>query len=373
MRECQPINNLGPPVNLCQWARVFFAGLALLLGVSGCNDTDAPGYDDLRSQLLREACDELRDGKTEDAIKALERLAEVAPGDPFAASALARLEEYRTVVTLNDAIAAGDLPGAQELLAGATGESWRAAAAAAAPLEALEALQTYLDNRPFSRAVTWQAALTALVPYVDVLQKTPAGAAFLAAERRALEALQQREKGIVVDAILGALDRAAVSGSPTVEALLAHLSVAAPDHPVLHVWTQVLNGSGMADPEIREYTGSDAMRRSLEIGMCLAWNEIKTETWASLTPALQQCQAASLAGQLLRTAIYAESHQWSEAMQSLRSLAASATPHEKHLARLLRAHVLPPTQVQAWCWQTPCPGVPELLSRIAQLQTHQVK
>ena len=40
-----------------------------------------------------------------------------------------------------------------------------------------------------------------------------------------------------------------------------------------------------------------------------------------------------------------------------------------HVERLLSRYVVAPRQTQAWCWQTPSPGVAEILASIIQLRT----
>lgn len=371
MRKYRLDYNLGAAADLCQWRRMVFAALLLAWFAVGCGGKhEVPPCDTLRSQLLIEACEALKSDDVDAAVAALGRLADIAPDDPFVHAIETRLRQHQVLVALNKALVAGDVEQARSLLEVPSGEAWRVTEAAAPAVEALEALRTYVRQRPFSTSREARQALLALQPYVAVLQKTPAGAAFLRGERQALRKLVERERDLAIKALVESLDLAAVGGGPY-EVRLAHLLALDATHPLVQAWQVGLAGGKTASARCRAGLVDEGLQRAYEIGLCLANRRLEPEDGMLLPLDLCRTRPASLSGYRLRAAAFAEAREWPEAIQNFRELVSVVVPSREFLARMLRRYVVPPRQARAWAWQTPCPGVPELLARIAQLEINQ--
>lgn len=354
----------------CQWACRLLLSAALLPGLFGCGRQPAPALDTVPSQLLREACEAMVAGDTRRSRDLLQRLADTPEGEAVATVALERLEQHAALTEINQLLRAGRLDEANRRVRDAEGPAFKAAAQAEPVVEALLRLQGYLAGRPYGTSEAAARALQSLEAARAELAESPAFLAFLDAETVALEALRRREEDQVVASLVGDLDAAAVSGSPSASPRLAHLAALRPRHLLLRTLSAGVGADASALSALaREGAADAASRRAFEVGLCLAWPSLTEAAWRGLVPTLRQGTPAGHAGLLLQAAASAESGDYATAVQHLHALAEVPSVAADHVARLLSRYVVAPRQTQAWCWQTPSPGVAEILASIIQLRT----
>ncbi|MBN2452252.1 MAG: hypothetical protein JXR77_17840 [Lentisphaeria bacterium] len=354
----------------CQVRVRFLAAALSLSALLGCGRTEVPDYDSLTSQVLRDAYDAIAGQNAEQTAARAERLREVLPGDPLAPALETWLAEQRALAAVNSALQEGRPELARERLTSLTGEAFRATLALEPTVEALRALEAYLRRRPFPYVREAEEALAQLTPHLDLLRQSPALVAFLEEEAREADRLRSRQAASLRSILLREIDVAAVTGVPDVTWRLTLLEASAPDHPVVGALAATCGTDPQALQELLDRAGRDsAEREGLEIALCLARDQVAPETWRLAVPVLLREAPVSLSGMLLRTAALAEQGSRAEALACLRQLVATAPPARQHLEHLLATQLLPPHQVNAWCWRSPCPGVPELLTRIAQLRS----
>ncbi len=352
----------------CQWVCRLFLSAVLLLGLLGCGRKPVPPLDTVPSQLLRDACEALVAGDTRRSRDLLQRLADTPEGEAVATVALERLEQHAALAEINQLLRAGRLDDANRLVREATGPASKAAAQAEPLIEALLRLQAYLGQRPFTTSEAAEGALQSLEPARAELAASPAFIAFLDAETVALDALRRREDDQVVASLIGELDEAAVSGRPAASPRLAHLAALRPQHLLLRTLAAGTDARALA-ALARESAVDEAARRAFEVGLCLAWPGLSESAWRGLVPVLRQGTPAGHAGLLLQAAACAEGGDYETAVRHLHALAEVPSVDAGHVERLLSRYVVAPRQTQAWCWQTPSPGVAEILSSIIQLRT----
>lgn len=350
--------------------RLFVTAVAAAVLLPGCREPAAPGRDQLRGQLLRDACDALTRRDTAAALAALDRLALAAPDDPFPEIARTWLQRRQTLGDIQAALEAGDAGGAGSILAATTGEAFQAASGLQAALAALAAVEEYLGQPPFPSAATAREALERLRAHEPVLGDSDTFRAFLSQEEGRAAALQAREASAVLRALVGELDLAAVGTAHGADLRLAVLAAIAPNHALPVAWRAALTGGAGALAAMAQAGVNDpAAAEALEIAACLAWEDGMAKTPAQPWLDPRGPGPASLSGLFLRVLSGSAAGDRAAAVQDLRDLAAVTPLREDYLEHLLSLHLLTPQQVQAWCWRSPVPGVPELLSRLLQMRS----
>jgi hypothetical protein len=352
---------------------MFFVIVACLPVLCGCTKSAAPDYDRLESQLLYDVCDALSEADADRAASLLRRYLDVEPDSQFARLALAHERERRIVEELSAALRRGDLPAVRRVFASAAsdGDSYKILSAVAGLPAALSALQTYLEARPFATSETMRAAQARVEEHLSVLNRSPSFHSFWREEQAVLETLAARETALAMEQLVCQLDATAVSGDLPSDLLLAHLGAAAPDHPVYLANTYVTSGDWAAFRDMALATLDSGQDFSaLEIACCLHWLSLSERERRVVGGLFSRGEPSSLSGAVLHAWQAAMEGRYANAVRRLRGLVGILAPRAALIDGFLTQCVLPATQLNAWCWRSPAPGVVDFLGRIEQLKAH---
>ena len=345
-------------------------------GVAGCDRQPVPPYNRLSGQLLLDACEAMAQGRDDEAQTALQRLVDLEPGNSFAVDALRHEERRRHLATANLMLATGDYHQLRLFLAriekegGSSPEllSLRSVA------DGLEALTAVCARRPWETSADVEKALGDLEPYAATLSDSTRFQEFRRQLQTDLAVLRQRETDARIVAFLAVLDEAVFRGDRVSSEQAEAFGRNFPEH-AFSKYRQVLPALTTAAAvrklaESSEALASAGSRTALAVAGVLAWERLAPPVRAELARMMSLDSGSS---SLCRRWIVArQTDSVSAYIQLFAELRASrpqlgAPP--ALVARYVAQGLVSSQELRAWCWQSPCPGVTELFSRLQQIRT----
>lgn len=352
----------------CQLHARFFALLAALpLLLAGCREGNAPGYERLRAQLLREAFGALNGRDPDRALLLLGRLEDLSPDQPFWRLAAAREAEHWRLAELNRLVSMGEFEKAQAFIRSETtksGVSGALSKAVGLP-EALLAVQAYACLPPPTDSHVAQNALRSLEPHRALLKTSPTFVKWHKAEVRRYEALRDGERREHLTRLLDAYDQAVVAGSRT-DSILRQFQRQAPKHAIVTFSNKARKGRWSEILATARQNGN--CRAAIELLACQQWPDIPEPLAAWITSARPPHE--TMAGILVHALISAERGKLVPLRASLARLPVDAHLADRYVSHFLEIGVLPKTQFAASCWRAPFPSVTDMLNRVVQVREH---
>ncbi|MGI6356053.1 MAG: hypothetical protein GX937_10530 [Lentisphaerae bacterium] len=348
-------------------------GLAVLVG---CEQQPVPPYNRLNGQLLLEACGAMAQGRHDEAEAALQRLVDLEPGNSFAVDALRHEERRRHLEATNLMLATGDYHQLRLFLAriekeGASSPELLTLRSVA---DGLEALTAVCARRPWETSGDVEKALDDLEPHVAALADSSRFQEFHRQLQSDLAVLRERELQAKIDAALTALDEAAFVGVDTVFAQAEAFRRNFPQHMFSKCWQELPTLTTAA--ALRKLVGSGAgmatadSRTALAVAGVMVWERLAPPVQAELakmmsreSKSLPLCRRWIVVRQMDTKAGY------EDLLVRLRAERPQLGLPSALVARYVSKGLVSSQEQLAWCWQSPCPGVTELFSRLQQIRT----
>ena len=337
---------------------------ALLCLVASCGRTPepAPDYDNRRLTRLVEAVEAIRAQRTDDALTSLRALSDDYPADRFPAAAF-RHEQKRQLLSQANALLS-DL--SLNLLldfirqAERNGDTFPELLDYSAIKDALDQLRLFHARMPWTHADTLERNLRDLNRHHAILNQSPTFREFHEQQLQTLRQLREQEQRHAEKTALDRLDRALVTNSATPQPLL---QAARQQSPTLNT----LLGQPAKLAQQQEQSGAaSVLQASWELAAALSWDKLAAADQRRILARLAANRPVTLTGAWLATRHDA----WPDAAQhflQLLSARQAGTPRPDIVRLLLTHHLLSQAHYQAWCWRSPCPGVPELIARLTQI------
>jgi len=350
-----------------------------LVGVvvlAGCDQQPVPPYNRLNGQLLLEACGAMAQGRHDEAQAVLQRLVDLEPGNSFAVDALRHEERRRHLEAANLMLATGDYHQLRLFLAkiekeGASSPELLTLRSVA---DGLEALSAVCARRPWETSADVEKALEDLEPHGAALSDSSRFQEFRRQLQADLAVLRERELQAKIAAALTALDEAAFVEDRAVFEQAEAFCRNFPQAMFSKCWQELPTLTTAA--ALRKLAGSSAgmavaeSRTALAVAGVMAWERLAPPVQAELAKIMSQesespslCRRWIVARQTDNMADYEELLVW------LRAKRPQLGPPPTLVARYVSKDLVSSQEQLAWCWQSPCPGVTELFSRLQQIRT----
>jgi len=345
-------------------------------GVVGCDRQPVPPYNRLSGQLLLEACDAMAQGRHDESQAALQRLVDLEPGNSFAVDALRHEERRRHLDTANLMLASGDYHQLRLFLAkiekeGASSPELLALRSVA---DGLEALTAVCARRPWETSADVEKALADLEPHVASLSDSSRFQEFRRQLQADLAVLRQRETLARLVAALTVLDEVAFVGAGAAFEQAEAFRRNFPEH-VFSKYRQELPALTTAAALRKLAGGGDGLAAAasgtaLAVAGVMVWERLAPPVRTELAKMMsRESESPSLCRRWIAARQADTASGYEELFAGLRAVRPQLGAPSALVARYVSQGLVSSQEQLAWCWQSPCPGVTELFSRLQQIRT----
>ena len=351
---------------VCQSTTEIFLAIFMVLVLCGCkDDAKAPDYDNFRSEMTLQTVENIRHGKTDDALETLDKLQTAHPSDPFPVAAR-RTEQIRALVenanTLLRQARVNDLADELQKIEDNGNASPEILAFRAAP-PAIEALSQYCARMPWERSTDIAEGFEILRPHLNILISSKSFNDFLKTQQSKYETLKQTELKADIRNLLGRIDKAFISAdAKALQGAINALRQKYPQNPFFSCQSiKTAADTASLSAKLKEETGGP---EALEIAAAIQWDELPPAARRGMT-------------EIIGTAPLTYSGAWIAAMTGgraatiafltrLREKHPLVTPNHKIIASLMKLNASEQVKNNV-SNRLPCPGGPEIIDQILSI------
>ncbi len=350
---------------LCQSTSRFFFIFCLclaLMGAVGCRKQKAPDYNRGTSQAVADVCAALLAGDDNAAVLAIQKLQQDPESAGFAEITMHPVLRLQQLRALNNILLDGDYELLREWLKETEdcGEASVDLVAYSGHPDAMEALANYLKGMPYTTAEAMRDELDKLQAHLHILNTSTFFREFYLSQHQRLTELRQKAVQSTEARLLTALDKALFSGDLVEEGKLANaLAAIHPKHSYLQLQQTLPNTSSLPGPKGREL-------QPLLLAACRVWDALPAELKGQLAAMRRSQSPISLCDAWLPFRESGNQEDYLRLLAYCRKRPDNLLPPSQATKDYLRHYIMNSINYHAWCWQSPCAGVTEVLARLHQ-------
>ncbi len=353
-----------------------FACLLALLLPAGCGGPDvAPPADRLPAQMTKELFDAVASRDHARINKALQRIQDAFPADPFPEMVRRQVYLRDGLVEINRSLAQGRLPAAHAALArlerelGVVPELLPVRDA----LAALDALSAHRRGGPYRTSAEAERALAAVTSGDAPFHDLPSYKSWRETQQAELAVLVQQEKRAMFAVRLTAWDVLAVAGKDEAEKELAGLRKVAAELAGLPAAAALFQNPEPAPADLEPWLDAakwndPASRPYLEIVFCREWPRLAPPLRARLAPLAAAGTPATASGEVLAVRAAAQAGKAAQACMLGERLLRKRQLSQALVAEGVAGLYLPPDAMKTRAWTVPFPTLTDYLDHLEQLR-----